>query len=131
MRLEVLLPFKVFADVPDVLRVIADTAAGSLGLLPHRLDCAVALRPGILTYETAAAGAVYIAVDAGVLVKTGTAVLVAVRQAVGGADLETLQDAVANEFLELDAAQRQARAASARIESAFMRRIVGLGHERR
>ena len=80
MRLEVLLPFKVFADVTDVLRMIADTAAGSLGLLPHRLDCALALRPGILTYETAAAGRVYIAVDDGVLVKTGTAVLVAVRR---------------------------------------------------
>ncbi|MGB7756167.1 MAG: F0F1 ATP synthase subunit epsilon, partial [Salinisphaera sp.] len=98
--------------------------------LPNRLDCVVALRPGILTYETAAAGTVYIAVDAGVLVKTGAEVRVAVRQAVGGVDLDMLQAAVAHEFLELDAAQRQARAASARIESGFMRRIAELGHER-
>lgn len=129
MRLEVLLPFKVFADVADVLRVVADTAAGSLGLLPHRLDCVVALRPGILAYETAGAGTVYIAVAGGVLVKAGASVRVAVRQAVGGAALDTLQDAVADEFLELDSAQRQAQAASARIELEFMRRIVGFGHE--
>lgn len=130
MRLEILLPFKVFADVAEVLRLIVDTGAGSLGLLPNRLDCVVAVVPGILTYETAAAGTVYVAVDAGVLIKTGDLVRVAVRQAVGGADLETLQEAVAREFLELDAGERQAQAASARIETDFMRRIAEIGHER-
>jgi len=71
MHLKVLLPFEIFARKEDVLRIIAETPSGSFGLLPRRLDCTAALAPGILTYETAAEGTVYVAVDAGVLVKTG------------------------------------------------------------
>ena len=65
-------------------RIVAETRAGSFGLLPHRLDCVAALTPGILTYETEADGEVYVAVDHGVLVKTGQEVLVSVRRALAG-----------------------------------------------
>ena len=87
MNLKVLLPFQVFAEKTDVLRVIAETADGSFGLLPRRRDCVAALEPGILTYETAADGTVYVAIDQGVLVKFGAEVLVSVRRAIAGADL--------------------------------------------
>jgi len=40
-----------------------------------------ALAPGILIYETEVEGEVYVAVDEGVLVKTGPDVLVSVRRA--------------------------------------------------
>ena len=50
-----------------------------------------ALAPGILTYETEADGEVFVAVDEGVLVKTGADVLVSVRHAIGGTDLGQLQ----------------------------------------
>jgi len=46
-------------------------ARASFGLLPRRLDCVAALAPGILIYEDEAEGEVYVAVDDGVLVKTG------------------------------------------------------------
>jgi F-type H+-transporting ATPase subunit epsilon len=62
-----------------VSRIVAETREGSFGLLPHRLDCVAALAPGILIYETEAEGEVYLAVDEGVLVKTGLDVLVSVR----------------------------------------------------
>jgi F-type H+-transporting ATPase subunit epsilon len=71
MNLKVLLPFRVFAEVTDVSRIVAETPHGSFGLLPHRFDGVAALAPGILIYETEAEGEVYLAVDAGVLVKTG------------------------------------------------------------
>ena len=61
-----------------------------------------ALTPGILIYETEAEGEVYVAVDEGVLVKTGADVLVSVRRALGGADLGQLRAAVEKEFLTLD-----------------------------
>ena len=51
MNLRILLPFGVFTQKADVLRVVADTTDGSYGLLPNRLDCVAALLPGILTYE--------------------------------------------------------------------------------
>ena len=83
MNLKILLPFQVFAEKAGVSRIVAETREGSFGLLPHRLDCVAALAPGILIYETEAEGEVYVAVDEGVLVKTGADVLVSVRRAIG------------------------------------------------
>ena len=90
INLKVLLPFKIFVDKKGVKRIVAQTLEGSFGLLPHRLDCAAALAPGILTYETEEEGEVYLAVDQGVLVKAGKDVLVSVRNAIGGTDLDKL-----------------------------------------
>ena len=87
MHLKVLLPFQIFAEKTGVTRIVAETREGSFGLLPRRLDCVAALAPGILIYETEAEGEVYVAVDEGVLVKTGPEVLVSVRHAIGGTDL--------------------------------------------
>ena len=72
MNLKVLLPFQIFAEKTGVSRIVAETREGSFGLLPHRLDCVAALAPGILIYENEAEGEVYVAVDEGVLVKTGS-----------------------------------------------------------
>ena len=69
-----------------MLRIVVETHEGSFGLLPYRLDCVAALVPGILVYETEAEGEVYLAVDEGLLVKTGLEVLVSVRNAIGGID---------------------------------------------
>jgi F-type H+-transporting ATPase subunit epsilon len=51
MTLKILLPFQSFLETSGVRSIVADTRGGSLGLLPHRLDCVAALRPGILSYE--------------------------------------------------------------------------------
>ena len=53
----------------------------------------------ILIYETDALGEVYVAVDEGVLVKTGPEVLVSVRRAIGWNRSGKLRDAVEQEFL--------------------------------
>ena len=99
MKLKVLLPFQIFAEKTGVSRIVAETREGSFGLLPHRLDCVAALAPGILTYETESEGEVYVAVDEGVLVKTGPDVLVSVRNAIAGTDLGQLREAVEREYL--------------------------------
>src|ERR1035438_10846240 len=87
MNLKVLLPFRIFADKTGVSRIVAETREGSFGLLPHRLDCVAAITPGILIYENEAQDEVCVAVDEGVLVKTGLDVLVSVRNAIGGTNL--------------------------------------------
>ena len=56
MKLKVLLPYQVFAEIDDVNRIVAETPQGSFGLLPRRLDCVAVLEPGILTYETEGGG---------------------------------------------------------------------------
>jgi len=124
MKLKVLLPFQIFAEKTGVLRIVAETRRGSFGLLPHRLDCVAALTPGILIYETEEEGEVYVAVDDGVLVKTGPDVIVSVRRAVGGTNLDELHDAVEQEFLTLDEHEQSVRTALAKIESGFIHRMA-------
>ena len=129
MNLKVLLPHRVFAEKSGVTRMVAETPHGSFGLLPHRLDCVAALAPGILIYETAAGGEVFLAVDEGVLVKTGADVRVSVRRAIGGTDLGQLREAVEQEFLTLDAHAQSTRTVMAKLETGFLRRFATLRHE--
>jgi F-type H+-transporting ATPase subunit epsilon len=124
VKLKVLLPFQVFAEIGGVKRIVAETPQGSFGLLPHRLDCTAVLEPGILTYETDTDGEVYVAVDEGILVKAGANVLVSVRNAIGGMDLGKLREAVEREFVNLDEDEKQVRAVLARLESGFVRRFA-------
>ncbi len=129
MNLKILLPFQIFAEKAGVSRIVAETREGSFGLLPHRLDCVAALAPGILTYENAAEGEVFVAVDEGVLVKTGLDVLSSVRNAIGGTDLGHLHEAVDREFLNLNEREQSVRSVMARMESDFIRRLVRFHHE--
>jgi F-type H+-transporting ATPase subunit epsilon len=129
MNLKVLLPFEIFAEKTDVSRIVAETSEGSFGLLPHRLDCVAALAPGILIYENEAEGEVYIAIDEGVLVKTGLDVLVSVRNAIAGTDLSQLRATVEREFLNLDEQEESVRSVMARMESDFIRRVAEFHHE--
>jgi len=129
MNLKVLLPFEVFAEKNGVSRIVAETREGTFGLLPRRLDCVAVLVPGILIYETESDGEVFLAVDEGVMVKTGPDVLVSVRRALGGADLGQLRDAVAQEYLALDQHEQKVRAVMAKLESGFLRRFDAFRHE--
>ena len=129
MHLKVLLPFQIFADKTDVSSIVAETREGSFGLLPHRLDCVAALTPGILIYETESDGECFVAVDEGVLVKTGLDVLVSVRQALAGTDLGQLRDSVEQEFLNLDEHEQSVRLAMAKLETGFLRRFASFRHD--
>jgi len=129
MHLKVLLPFQVYANKTEVTRILAETREGSFGLLPHRLDCVAALVPGILIYQTGSGSEVLVAVDEGVLIKTGAEVLVSVRRAIGGTDLGQLHAAVEKEFLTLDENEQSVRSAVAKLETGFLSRFATLHHE--
>ena len=129
MNLRILLPFQIFAEKTGVSRIVAETREGSFGLLPHRLDCVAALEPGILIYETASDGEVLVAVDEGVLIKTGLDVFVSVRRALGGADLGQLRDTVEQEFLTLDEQEQSMRTVMTKLEAGFLRRFASFQHE--
>ncbi len=129
MNLKILLPFRVFAEKTGVARMVAEARTGSFGLLPHRRDCVAALVPGIFCYQTETEPEVFVAVDEGVLVKTGADVLVSVRRAIAGTDLGQLRAAVEKEFLTLDANEQSVRTAVAKLESGFLRRLANFNHE--
>ena len=129
MQLKILLPSRVFSVIENVTRIIAEARQGSFGLLPQRLDCVAALSPGILTYATEGASDVYLAVDEGVLIKTGSEVVVSVRHAIGGADLGQLRQAVEKEFVTLNEKQKTVRTVVAKLESGLIRRFAEFHHE--
>ena len=113
----------------NVSRIVAETADGSFGLLPHRLDCVAALAPGILTFETDTEGEVYIAVDEGVLVKTGLDVLISVRDASVGTDLARLHEVVEQEYLVLNEQEKIIKSVMAKMENGFIRRLMEVHNE--
>lgn len=129
MTLKIRLPFRVFTEKTGVTRIVAETVQGSFGLLPRRLDCIAVLVPGILIYETEDDGEVYLAVDEGVLIKTGAEVSVSVRNAIAGKELGRLREAVEREFLSRNERERKVRSVLVKMESGFIRRLVDFHHE--
>ena len=120
MDLKILLPYRIFADIKNVSRIVAETNEGFFGILPQRLDCVAALVPGIFTYQTEKGETHYLAVDKGVLVKTEAQVLVSVRNAIGGTDLGKLRESVEKEYVELDDNEKNIRSVMAKMESGFI-----------
>jgi F-type H+-transporting ATPase subunit epsilon len=129
MHLKVLLPSQLLVEAQGVTRVVAETQGGSFGLLPHRLDCVAALVPGILIYQRQGEPEVYLAVDEGVLIKTGADVLVSVRRASIGTELRELRGLVEQEFRIEDEQQQQLRSIMTKLESGLLRRLADLDHE--
>lgn len=126
MRLKILLPYKVFADIKKVKKIVVETSEGSYGILPRRLDCTAALITGILLYETEGEGEKYIAVKEGILIKAGDEVMVSVRNAVGNAPLGQLQALIEKEMIELDELEINARSVMAKLETGFLRSFQNL-----
>ena len=69
------------------------------------------------------------AVDEGVLVKTGYDVLISVRNAIGGTELSQLRDAVEREFLSLDEQEKGLGTVMAKIEGSFIRGLKEFNSE--
>ena len=124
MTLKVLLPSGIFIESTDISRVVVEAHMGSFGLLPHRLDCVAALGPGILNYESKVDGEKFLAIDEGVLVKTGLNVSISVRNAIGGRALGQLREAVIRDFTVFNEQEQSVRHAMAKLESNFIRRLA-------
>ena len=125
MNIKILLPFRVFAEVKNVKKIVIETSEGSYGLLPQRLDCVAALVPGILTYESDKEH--YVAVDEGIMIKAGKDVLVSVRQAIGGVDLGELHESVEKEFKQLDESEKNIRSVISKLETGLMLQLEKFG----
>ena len=121
MTMKVLLPFKVLLETGGVRRIVAETSRGSIGFWPNRLDCAAVMVSGILTFETDEGGEQFVALDRGVIVKTGLDVKISVRRAVAGGDLGSLRKLVEAQFNALGEGERQSRALLAKMETEIIR----------
>lgn len=129
MRLQVLLPSQVMAEVDQVQRIVIDTSIGSLGLLPNRQDCSAIIVPGILLFDTVGQGETLMAVDRGVLLKVGREVRISVRRAIRGQQLTQLRQAVSAEFLRLNDEEQQLQNVMMKLETGFIHRFSEYQHE--
>jgi F-type H+-transporting ATPase subunit epsilon len=124
MKLRIFLPVQILLET-EAASITASGLNGAFGLRPHHIDFVSALVPGLLAFRpTEEAEEEFVAIDRGILVKQGDEVRVSVHNAVAGAPLEYLADAVENRFAQLDEHDRKVQTAVARLEADFLRRFM-------
>jgi F-type H+-transporting ATPase subunit epsilon len=95
--------------------------------LPRHIDFLAALVPGLLAFENEAGDEEFLAIDEGVLVKCGAEVMVSTRNAVRGAPLGQLREAVEKQFRVLDEREQQARTVLTKLEADLVGRFIRMG----
>lgn len=125
MRLQIHLPTDILVNA-SVTKIVAEAENGSFCLLPRHVNFVTSLAAGILTYTDDQIKDHFVGVAHGVLVKTGSEVLVSVEYGVEGSDLGELQNDVRVYFENVNERERQAVSAAARLEADFVRRFLAL-----
>lgn len=125
MRLLLTLAAETVLD-ENVEKISAEGLHGCFTLLPNHIDLVTALVPGILAYQDHLGPENYVATDEGVLVKEGSIVHVACQNVVCGRPLGELEAAVRELFLIVSEREKLVRAAAARLEADFVRRMAEL-----
>jgi len=123
MKLKVWAPTEVVFD-QEVTKIKAEAENGWFGVLPRHVDFVTALVPGILSFDLPEKQTEYLAIDHGILVKCGPEVSVSTRNAVRGADLGTLKEAVAKQFRTLHEKELAAREFEAKLEADLVRQLM-------
>ena len=127
MRLKLTVPTGTLVD-ESVSRLTADGAHGSFTMLARHADTAVLLVPGLLSYVGSDQQETFVAVDHGVLVKTGDRIRVACQRAVVTGSLGDAETAVNQGLRRQDETETRARTALLRLESEILRRLGELRH---
>ncbi len=122
MKLLLSVPTGVLVDT-SVRRIVAESDRGSFCVLPRHADTATLLVPGLLAYTGADGEEVIVAVDDGVLVKTGKQVRVACQRAVVAGDLGSAEATVRERFQSQSEQEKRARSALLRLEADILRRL--------
>ena len=124
VRLEVVTPGAIVVDV-DVDQVTAESSGGSFTLLPRHVDLVSSLVPGLIAYVSDGIEHL-VAIDGGVLVKCGSQVKVAAREAARGDSVLELQRALRGSFAGVTESERRSRGALTRLETDAVRRLIEL-----
>lgn len=128
MQLKIMVPDSVILD-EEITKLTAQSSGGNFCLEPRHCDFVTVLVPGLLSYtirsgETKEELTRYVAVNAGILVKSQGQVMVSVQEAVTGKELGELEKMIEEHFEVTDDRERLARSAIARLESDFLRRLL-------
>lgn len=107
-------------------KLFAVAENGAFGMLPNHIDFVTSLVPSVLILTLEDGSEQIFGIDEGILVKKGHQVDVAIRRGVRGEDLDSLQDSVRSNFIEVDDDERVARSALSRLEAGMVRRFADL-----
>ena len=125
MQVTLRLPTRTLFD-GDAQRLFAVAENGAFGMLPNHVDFVTALVPSVLVLIDRDGVERFFGIDEGVLVKKGHQVDVAIRRGVQGENLESLNETVQANFVEMDERERVARAALSHLEGGIVRRFGDL-----
>jgi F-type H+-transporting ATPase subunit epsilon len=124
MRLQIVTPLAVEAELTDIASVRADDRTGSFVILPHHADFITVLAITVVEWCTATDEKGHIAVRGGILrVEGGDLVQIATRQAVSGPTLETLGTAVLDQLRDEAEAEAKTRVAATRLHMGLIRQL--------
>jgi F-type H+-transporting ATPase subunit epsilon len=125
MRLSITVPTALVVELDDVVHVRAEDASGAFGILRRHADFLTVLETSAVSWRHADGAERHCAVRGGVLtVRGGERIAIATRDAVLGDDLARLETEVLEAFRHKTNEEQTARAGSARLQLAAMRRIV-------
>lgn len=124
MKLRITTPTALIAELDDVLHLRAQDASGAFGILPRHADFLTVLETSVVSWRRAGGVIGHCAVRGGVLtVQGGERIAIATREAVQGDDLVRLEAEVLAAFRANAALEQSARANSARLQLAAVRRM--------
>ncbi len=124
MKLRITTPTAVVAEFDDVLHLRAEDASGAFGILPRHADFLTVLETSVVSWRRTGGVVGHCAVRGGVLaVQGGERIAIATRDAVPGDDLAKLEVDVLAAFRAKAAEEQSARADSARLQLAAVRRM--------
>ena len=123
MNLKIWAPAELVVS-EKVTKVKAEAENGWFCILPRHIDFVTSLVPGILIFETPAGESGYVAVDQGVLVKSGPDVSLSARNAARGASLGALQATVERHFRGLREKEQAVRVFEAKLEAELVRQLL-------
>jgi F-type H+-transporting ATPase subunit epsilon len=124
VRLQIVTPLKVEADLAHIASVRADDATGSFVIWPHHADFITVLAVSVVGWSTEAGEQGHIAVRGGILrVEGGQLVQIATRQAISGPTLDRLGGAVLDELRKEAEAEVEVRVSAARLQMGLIRQL--------
>jgi F-type H+-transporting ATPase subunit epsilon len=124
MKLRITIPTAVVVELDDVAHLRAEDASGAFGVLRGHADLLTVLETSVVSWRLTDGSEGHCAVRGGVLtVSEGERIALATREAVPGDDLLRLEGEVLKAFRAKAADEQSARAGSARLQLAAMRRI--------
>jgi len=124
MRLQIVTPLAVEANLTDIVMVRADDRTGSFVILPHHADFITALAITVVEWSTQAGQKGHIAVRGGILrVEGGEFVQIATRQAISGPTLGKLGSDVLDRLRDEAEAEARTRVAATRMHMGLIRQL--------